>query len=538
MPKKESKMRRFWSYGTIDVEDHYYAPREELIEKTCAQLLGMNPKKGGHYVTVWAPRQTGKSWVMQQVLYRLKKETRFDIVKIDLQDLEDVTNVTEIINSTAENIGKQLGKDFSGIRSQREFGKIFEKGTLDNPLILIIDEFDSLTAKAIQSMVRVFRKIYSVRRDEIHQPTEQKSYLLHSVALIGIRSVLGIENKTGSPFNVQRSVHIPDLTYEEVKDMFLWYEKESGQEFQAAVIDRLYYETRGQPGLTCWFGELLTETYNEDKSKPITLYNMEEVLAAAIKILPNNNILNIISKADDKEHKTQVLELFKTDQKMEFSYDDKSMNFLYMNGVIGIEKETRTQYYAKFSCPFVQKRLFNYFSREIFKQMGELVEPFFNLDRVITPTHLEVPELLKLYQTYLDKNRNWLFEEAPRRKDLRLFEAVFHFNLYTYINNFLRNKNGRVFPEFPTGNGKIDLLIRYHNVIYRLELKSFVDHTGYQESLKQAARYGKQLQLAQIYLLFFIESIDDKNRQIYEKDYQDPDTGVMVHPIFIRTGIV
>jgi hypothetical protein len=529
-------MRRFWSYGTIDLEDHYYAPREELIEKACSQLSGINPEKGGHYITVWAPRQTGKSWVMQQVLYRLKKETRFDVIKIDLQDLQDVTNVTEIINSTAENIGKQLGKDFSGIRSQGEFGKIFEKGTLDKPLILIIDEFDSLAPKAIQSIVRVFRKIYSVRRDEIHLTTEQKSYLLHSVALIGIRSVLGIENKTGSPFNVQRSVHIPNLTYEEVKNMFRWYEEESGQEFQTAVIDRLYYETQGQPGLTCWFGELLTETYNEDKSKPITLDNLEEVLAAAIKILPNNNILNIISKANDKKHKTQVLELFKTDQKIEFSYDDKSMNFLYMNGVIGIEKETRTQYYAKFSCPFVQKRLFNYFSRDIFRQMGELVDPFLNLDRVITPTHLEVPELLKLYQTYLDKNRNWLFDEAPRRRDLRLFEAVFHFNLYTYINNFLRSKNGRVFPEFPAGNGKIDLLIRYQNVTYGLELKSFVDHTGYQEALKQAARYCKQLRLARIYLVFFVESIDEKNRQIYEKDYRDPDMGVTVHSIFIRTG--
>ncbi len=531
-------MRRFWSYGTVDTEEHYYVPRKDLIKKSYNQLLGTNPQKGGHYITVWAPRQTGKSWIMQQVLYRLKKKIQFDTVYIDLQNLKDEEDVGEIINGTAEEIGKQLGKDFTGIRSQKQFTEIFEKGTLDNPLILIIDEFDALSPGAISSIVSVFRKIYSIRRNQIDKSTENKTYLLHSVSLIGIRSALGIENKTGSPFNVQRSVHIPNLTFEEVKELFLWYEKESGQKIEPAVIEKVYYETNGQPGLTCWFGELLTETYNQKPDKPITLDSLEEVLAAAVKVLPNNNILNIISKANEKEHKSMVLELFKTNEKIEFSYDDKSLNYLYMNGVIDVEKETRTQYYVKFSCPFVQKRLFNYFSREIFKQMGQLVEPFLNLDHVVTPTHLEVRQLLKLYQTYLDKNKEWMFKEAPRRKDLRVFEAVFHFNLYAYINEFLRSKNCRVFPEFPTGNGKIDLLIYYHNVTYGLELKSFTHHAGYQEALKRAAGYVKQLRLSQIYLVFFIESIDEKNRQIYEVDYQDTDTRVMVHPIFIQTGKV
>jgi hypothetical protein len=46
--------------------------------------------------------------------------------------------------------------------------------------------------------------------------------------------------------------------------MFKWYEKESGQAVEKEVIDTLYDEMRGQPGLTCWFGELLAETYNPD----------------------------------------------------------------------------------------------------------------------------------------------------------------------------------------------------------------------------------------------------------------------------------
>ena len=170
--------------------------------------------------------------------------------------------------------------------------------------------------------------------------------------------------------------------------------------------------------------------------------------------------------------------------------------------------------------------------------MGQLVEPFTKLDHVTTPTHLDIRELLKLYQTYLDKNKSWLFREAPRRSDLRIYEAIFHFNLYSYLERFLQDKNGSVFPEFPTGNGKIDLLIQYKNKTYGIELKSFTHHAGYREALHQAARYGNQLQLLEIYLVTFLETIDEKTKQTYETDYCDPETNVTVKPIFIQTGAV
>ena len=78
-------MRRFSSYGPIDTEDHYYAPRKELIEYSYNQLLGENPKKGGHYVTVWAPRQCGKTWVMQEVVEKIRKAGQYEIGIISMQ---------------------------------------------------------------------------------------------------------------------------------------------------------------------------------------------------------------------------------------------------------------------------------------------------------------------------------------------------------------------------------------------------------------------------------------------------------------------
>ncbi|MCP4152963.1 MAG: hypothetical protein GY757_34845, partial [bacterium] len=74
-------MRRFTSYGPVDYVQHYYVPREALIEKAYNQLIGFNPQRSGHYFTVWAPRQAGKTWVMQQILYKLRKDhPRFDVL--------------------------------------------------------------------------------------------------------------------------------------------------------------------------------------------------------------------------------------------------------------------------------------------------------------------------------------------------------------------------------------------------------------------------------------------------------------------------
>ncbi len=168
--------------------------------------------------------------------------------------------------------------------------------------------------------------------------------------------------------------------------------------------------------------------------------------------------------------------------------------------------------------------------------MGPLTEPFVSLKEVITDTDLNLPNLLGLYQAYLLKNSEWLFKKAPRRVDGRLYEAVFHFNLYTYLHSFLKRSGGRVLPEFPTGNGQIDLVVDYAEKKFGIELKSFSNERDYRRALGQSAKYAKQLQLPDILLVFFVNLIDKNSRKTYEVPYIDKKTGVVVNPLFIETG--
>ncbi|MCP5049771.1 MAG: ATP-binding protein, partial [bacterium] len=190
-------MRRFSSYGPINTKLHYYASREELIRKAYTRLVGENPEEGGHCITVWAPRQCGKTWIMLEIFEQIEKTGQFDVVKVDLEHLIDDTDVNVIATAIADDIFIELGKENPGIDTLKKFQELFTRSVLEKPVILILDEFDALNEEAINKLTHVFRNIYLRRQKELKKPMEERRYLLHGLALIGVRSVLGIENVKG-----------------------------------------------------------------------------------------------------------------------------------------------------------------------------------------------------------------------------------------------------------------------------------------------------------------------------------------------------
>lgn len=530
-------MRRFTSYGPINTKTDYHAPRTELIDLAYQTLVGDDRDFGGHYFTAWAPRQTGKTWIMQQTAVKLMAEGDFDVAITTMQSAKSADTPKRVLSIFVENLRTMYEKDFPTIERWEDLRALFTRDYFDKPVILILDEFDSLAPEFIAAMANEFRSIYIDRQNQVNKSSGEKKYLLHGLGLIGIRGVLGIENQRGSPFNIQSGLHIPNLTHAEVDSMFKWYEQESEQAVEQSVIDRIFYETQGQPGLVGWLGQLLTQDYNSHPRQPLDDESFKRTFLWATQGLGNNNISNLVSKATQPEYQEFVLELFRTGKKVSFQFDNDTMNFLYLNGVIDLDK-TSDGLYIKFSSPFVQKRLFSSFSVDLFeKSMDTVFDPFEDLTNVITEERIEIKNLIRRYEQYLQQNREWLFKGAPRRQgDLRILEAVYHFNIFMYLHRFLDSQGAAIWPEFPTGNGQMDIFIQYAGAIYGLEVKSFVGQREYQRGLKQAARYGKQLGYAEMWLILFVEGVDETNRQKYETSYHDDKSGVSVYPILVATG--
>ena len=90
-------MRRFHSYGPVDCRYHFCVERSELVESCLNQLVGV-PKEGGHYFTIWAPQQTGKTWLMREVTQEIAQRysDQFAVFNVsfgNLRGLDDAPNL-------------------------------------------------------------------------------------------------------------------------------------------------------------------------------------------------------------------------------------------------------------------------------------------------------------------------------------------------------------------------------------------------------------------------------------------------------------
>ncbi|MBF0099449.1 MAG: AAA-like domain-containing protein [Desulfobacterales bacterium] len=524
-------MRRFHSYGPVNSKYHFCIERKAIIETCSEQLVGIQ-EEGGHYFTIWAPRQTGKTWLMHQVKKTIEKEypDRFIIGMMSMQGviLQDKDSQNELLSWMPKLMKNGFNLKINPPQTWQEWINYFDRSEkfFEKPVLLFIDEFDALPSQIIDLWITLFRDIYLNR----------SNYLLHGLALIGVRAVLGVESLRGSPFNIQRSLHVPNFTRAEVVDLYQQYQTESGQKIESQVVKTIFEVTCGQPGLVCWFGELLTETYNTDKTKAIDWDLWEEVYEAALHVEWNNTILNLVKKVRTG-YVEQVLALFASSE-VQFSVDADWCAYLYLNGVItsqtllDISGKRRT--ICRFASPFIQLRLYNALTNDLIVTGFPILslEPLDRLTDVFDAAEINLPALLERYKAYLKRLKTkglnpW--KAQPRRSDLHLTEAVGHFHLYAWIRDAI-GRQCVVSPEFPTGNGRVDLHIRCGHQKGIIEVKSFTNQFEIQKSKEQAAHYAQQLGLNSVTLALFAPLEEDILDQLSSDERIE---GMSVHTVAI-----
>ena len=124
----------------------------------------------------------------------------------------------------------------------------------DKPIVLFIDEIDSLVGDTLISVLRQLRAGYTNRPHAFPQ----------SVCLTGVRDVrdnriwADKEQATilgGSAFNIKaESLTIPNFSLAQLEDLYLQHTRETNQKFTQEAIDYAYYLTEGQPWLTNMLG--------------------------------------------------------------------------------------------------------------------------------------------------------------------------------------------------------------------------------------------------------------------------------------------
>ncbi len=254
-------MRRFNTEGPVRLDDHYAIPPLDRMD--VEELLDLVRAK--RYFVLHAPRQTGKTSALIALRDLLNSGEIGDFrcvnvnVEVGQVARDDTARGIRAILSNLADCALLLGDDYP----DRVWPDVLAKAGPENalkgllvrwclanptPLVLLVDEIDSLVGDTLLSVLRQLRAGYEQRPRAYPQ----------SVVLCGVRDIRDYRIRSssgeviagGSPFNVAaKSLRLGDFTEAETGSLLSQHTTETGQRFTPAARDAVWTQTNGQPWL-------------------------------------------------------------------------------------------------------------------------------------------------------------------------------------------------------------------------------------------------------------------------------------------------
>ena len=282
-------MRFFNTEGPVRPDEHYAIP--PLGRGNKDESLRLIQEK--RYFVLHAPRQTGKTSTLIALrdLLNSGEVGEFRCVNVEVGQVardDTACGLRSILSSLAAS-ARLLGDEFP----KQAWPDIFKQSgpgdalkdlliewCLANPvpLVLLVDEIDSLVGDTLLSALRQLRAGY----------TNRPRAFPHSVVLCGVhdikdyrvRSSAGELIAGGSPFNiVAKSLRLADFTEAQTHALMRQHTDETDQPFTPAARKAVWQQTQGQPWLVnalCASACFDTEA-GRDRSRAI---EKEDILAA------------------------------------------------------------------------------------------------------------------------------------------------------------------------------------------------------------------------------------------------------------------
>jgi type II secretory pathway predicted ATPase ExeA len=477
-------MREFNTSGPCNPALHYTVMREALIAEAQKKV------KKGRFFTIFAPRQSGKTTFFKLLLNELEKD--FTTVWISFENLKTASKeefYQELNHELHRGLEKYEIQSELTIHNPISLSHFFENH--QKPLVLVIDEFEGIPDCVLNEVMHTFRKIYHKR--EYH--------CLHSLLLVGVSTIAELVLSSASPFNITEELPIPYFTEEEVNKLIKQYVTESNQVFKDKVIQTIYKNTQGQPGLVCALCSYLVEKLVTNRSQPVLIEHYYQAQQHFLTERFDKNIINIVQKARAKI--PFMLRLLFDNEPLPFTIDNPDIAWLYANGVVDNRGGN-----VDVLVPLYAKRLINAFRPVINGETQYYINsPNETVNQYLTPDgELNVNALLKEYRAYV------------RRRGFRAFdiehlkEGAWHYSLDGFIYFFIQRLGGQTYVEVPSGRGRTDILIRYFGKSSLIETKVYSDETYFKRGKGQLAEYLQSETLKEGYYVVFSRIHTEKDK--------------------------
>ena len=446
-------MRRFNTEGPVVARDHYCIPPLERVDLD--EILELVRDK--RYFVLHAPRQTGKTSILLalQNLLNGGSAGRYRCVYVNVEPAqaagENVERAMRAILSRLASRARALGDEFlHGIWSSvlAQSGALGALGDLltrwcmadPRPLVLLIDEIDTLIGDSLISVLRQLRAGYDLRPGGFPQ----------SVVLCGVRDVRDYRIRSGSAnasvaggsaFNIKAaSLRIGDFTPAEVCALLAQHSEETGQVFTPEAVDTVWRQTRGQPWLVnalCQ-GACFDDAAGRDRSRAITA---DAILEAQERLIQSRqtHLDQLADKLQEARVRRVVEPLLSGGDERPFSTRD--LEYARDLGLVARDNPLRiaNPIYAE----VVPRELTYATQAGLVQDSGWYVDPEGRLD---------VERLLAAFQAFFrEHSEHWLgrFDYA---------EAGPQLLLQAFLQR-VANGGGRIEREYGLGRGRTDLLL-------------------------------------------------------------------------------
>lgn len=502
-------MKFFNTAGPIDPKDHYYIPHR-LNEAVIMQLI--EQKK---YFILHAPRQSGKTTAIIMFAQELNAKDVYKALYFNIEPAQaarsDIKHGMEIILNRLRGAGKLLLKDndplFTYIDKALErvsggsLQEVLQEWSVssDKPILLFIDEIDSLVGDTLISVLRQLRAGYPNRPDAFPQ----------SVCLIGVRDVRDYriwseqENSMvlgGSAFNIKaESLVLPNFSLAQVRDLYEQHTHETGQQFTDEAIEYAYYLTQGQPWLVNALAYQACFRDVTDRSQPITKDVIEQAKEALIA-RRDTHIDQLVHKLQEPRVRDIIDSIISgSGEEKNFKTDD--LQYVRDLGLV-------TQKGIGIANPIYQEiipRELSYTKQESINQQTIWYK---NPDN-----SLNMHKLLEAFtQFYRENSEIWL-----EKFDYK--ESGPHLLFMAFLQRII-NGGGKIHREYALGRKRVDLLIEYPTITTTqssqkkqrivIELKIKRGTKTLEEGLEQTARYMDTNNATEGHLIIF-DSAENKS---------------------------
>ena len=371
-------MRIFNTSGACIPEKHYTLMRETLIKQ------GESLVERGRFFTIFAPRQSGKTTYFQ-LLFRYLNPTGYTPIRVSLEGMKTLGRA-----KFYQTLGQRLRRGLSEqqidvtphFEDQIDLQSYLESANWSTgKLVLVIDEFEEIPLEVLSELLHVFRDIYQYK----------EHYALHALSLVGVSTLAELVVSSASPFNIVDQLQIPYFTLAEVQELIGQHVVETGQPFAAAVLNAIYANTQGQPGLVNALCQHLVEVMVPDQTQPVTMSAFYPTLKYFLTARFDKNILNVVQKARTK--KDFMINLLFGEAAIPFNVTDADIAYLYANGVVD-----NVDGYVQLPVPLYSKALITAFRPYRNGETQEYVSAHDTFTEYVTADGLNLHAILLRYR--------------------------------------------------------------------------------------------------------------------------------------------